>query len=130
MNRDQPDKALTRRVGVVIGRQLLIATLAALGFYWAQGLWQAQSALYGGGVNIVMTLLLGRGIERAGRAAEHSARHGMFILVIGVIQRFVLVLVLFGVGFALLKLDPLASIVGFALTHLAYLIGVRESVNK
>jgi len=39
-------------------------------------------------------------------------------------------LALFGVGFAVLKLDPLAAIVGFGLSHLAYVMSARESVRN
>ncbi|MEO7557595.1 MAG: ATP synthase subunit I [Gammaproteobacteria bacterium] len=129
MGQDNLNKALASRTRKVIAYQLLIGFLIALGFWWAQGPWQAQSALYGVFVNMCMAFLLGRGVARAGQIAAYSARRGMVILVISVVQRFLLVLVLFGVGFAVLKLDPLAAIVGFGLSHLAYLISARESVN-
>ncbi len=130
MGQDKLDKALTARTRKVIGYQLLIGFMVALGFLWAQSLWHAQSALYGAFVNVCMALLLGGSVARAGHAAAHSAQTGMLILVIGGILRFVLVLVLFGVGFKVLKLDPLAAIVGFGLAQLAYLIRIRESADN
>lgn len=126
MAQDELDAALARRTRQVLARQLGIGIVAAAVFYWFKGVWGAESALYGVAVNLFMTLLLGRGVTRAGHAAAADARRGMLILLIGVVQRFVLVLVLFGVGFAWLKLDPLAAVVGFALAQLGYLISVRE----
>ncbi|MEO5573161.1 MAG: ATP synthase subunit I [Gammaproteobacteria bacterium] len=130
MGQDKLAKALTSRTRKLIGYQLLIGFLVALGYFWTQGWWHAQSALYGVFINICMAILLGRSVTRAGHAAAHSAQTGMLILVIGGILRFVLVLVLFGVGFKVLKLDPLAAIVGFGLAQLAYLIRIRESVDN
>ena len=127
MAQDKLAKALTSRTRKLIGYQLLIGFLVALGYFWAQGWWHAQSALYGVFINICIAFLLGGSVMRAGHAAAHSAQTGMLILVIGGILRFVLVLVLFGVGFKDLKLDPLAAIVGFGLAQLAYLIRIRES---
>lgn len=129
MGQDNLTKALVSRTRKVIAYQLSIGLLVALGFWWVQGGGGAQAALYGVGVNILMAFLLGRGVARVAQIAAHSTRRGMVILVINVAQRFLLVLVLFGVGFAVLKLDPLAAIVGFGLSHLAYLISARESTD-
>lgn len=126
MSQDNALNGLTRRV---IAHQLLIACLVAAGFWGVQGFWQAQSALYGGLVTIVMAYLLGRRVARLEDMAGRSQSKDLLLLSIGFIQRFLLILVLFGVGFAILKLDPLAAIIGFGLTHLAYLISARQSVD-
>lgn len=110
----------------VIRNQVVIGFLVAAGFL-LQGTWQSLAALYGALVAIILAFLLGRRIGRADKAATQSPRWAMALIFIGVVQRFLLVLVLFGVGFSLLKLPPLAAIVGFGLTQLGYLIGARAS---
>ncbi|HLA74287.1 MAG TPA: hypothetical protein VJM76_00035 [Gammaproteobacteria bacterium] len=130
MRQDELSSSLARRTRKVIVRQIAIGVVVAAVFFWFSGVWGAQSALYGVFVNVLMAFLLGRGVTRAGQIAAHSARRGMVILIIGVVQRFLLVLALFGVGFAVLKLDPLAAIVGFGLSHLAYVMSARESVRN
>lgn len=121
---------LAGRARKVILYQLLIGALVALGLLGVQGIWQAKSALYGGLITVIMTFLLERRVERAGQAAASSARWAMALLFIGFIERFLLVLVMFGVGFKMLKLDPLAAIVGFGLTQLGYLLSAHESTEK
>lgn len=109
--------------------QAIIGLVTAPGFLF-QGQWQALSALFGALVAIVMAFLLGRRMKRAGNAAVQSTRWAMTLVFIGVVQRFLLVLVLFGVGFGVLKLNPLAAVVGFGLAQLGYLIGARATIDK
>ncbi|MFP5344916.1 MAG: hypothetical protein ACLGGU_04680, partial [Gammaproteobacteria bacterium] len=58
--------------------------------------------------------------RRVARVAD--AGKGMLLLYLGVVQRFLLVLALFALALGVLKLDPLASIVGFGLSQLGYVI--------
>ncbi len=73
------------------------------------------------------TLLLSWGVKRAERVAVESLGKSQAILYLGAVQRFVSVLVMFLVGFAVLKLDPLATVIGFGLAHAANLFGLRGS---
>lgn len=129
MIRDASQSPLARRSYKIIRYQLVIGVLIAAGFFLLQGYWQALSALYGGLVTVIMTFLLGRRVERASATAEYDARRGMMLLFIGFGLRFLLVLLLFGVGFGYLQLASLAVIVGFGLTQAAYLIGIHEEIK-
>ena len=73
-----------------------------------------------------VTFLLGRRMVRAGFAAEKDTVTSMRILYVGAVQRFLLVLVLFAFGLAVLELQPLAMIVGFVLVQFAYLADARK----
>ena len=71
--------------------------------------------------------MLRRGVQRASLIAGQDPKTAMLTLYMGAVVRFVLVLILFGVGLAGLKLAPLPVIVGFGLTQLAYLVGMRRA---
>ena len=120
-------RELTRETRRVTGLQLLIGGLTAAGFFVAKGLWEAQSALYGGFISVVVTYMLARRVERAGEIARQNPRKSMQLLYIGAVQRFVLVAALLGCGLILIKLEPLALIVGLALTQLAYVLGMHAA---
>lgn len=122
---DKNAGALLRESRTVIGLQILISGLTAAGFFAAKGLWGAQSALYAGTVSVIGTYLLARRIERAGRVAHQNPGKSLRILYIGAAQRFVLLAVLLGLGLVLFKFDPLALVVGLALTQLAFTFGTR-----
>ena len=108
----------------VISTQLIISVIVAAAFLM-KGIWESVAALYGGIASLCITILLLWGIKRATEAAKDSPGKSMRILYVGAVQRFLLVIGLLAMGIAMLKLDPIAMCVGFALAQLSYLIGSR-----
>lgn len=127
MRRGQPDlsTSLPAAARVVLIYQAVIAAGAALVFLVLQGKLQALSALYGGLITLLMTLLLRRRVTKFTEAAAQGNAAGA--AAVGVMLRFLWVLLLFGLGFAVFKLDPLASIIGFGLAQLGYVIAMRKA---
>ena len=117
--------SLPGAVRVVMLYQAAITVVVALVFLALQGGLQALSALYGGLITLIMTLLLRRRVTRLAEIAPQGNATG--VAAVGVMLRFLWVLVLFGLGFAVFKLDPLASIVGFGLAQLGYLVAMRKA---
>lgn len=119
--------ALAIRARRVIRTQLLITVLIAVLFLTLQGSGiAALSALFGGGISIVIAWFLSRGVQRATQMAARNPKKSMATLYVGAVQRFLLVLGLLVVGIAGLKLEPIALCVGFAVAQLSYLIGARQ----
>ncbi|MBK9131937.1 MAG: ATP synthase subunit I [Gammaproteobacteria bacterium] len=112
----------TRRV---IGLQLGIGLAIVAGFFTVKGPAAAWSAAFGGGVSVVMSLLLSRGVMLAGRMQD--ARASQAVLYAGAALRFVLVLALLTVGLAVLKLAPLPVVVGFIAVQLAFMLAAGRS---
>lgn len=127
MRREQPDlsSSLPGAARTVMVYQAVITMGVALLFFALQGGLQALSALYGGLITLIMTLLLRRRVTKLTEAATQGAVVGA--AAVGVMLRFLWVLLLFGLGFAVFKLDPLASIVGFGLAQLGYVIAMRKA---
>lgn len=120
-------QAVSSRARSVILTQMIITAISGLAFLLTLGSWAALSAWYGGMAAVALAFLLNRRIERAGDMAEHSQKRGMVILYAGLAQRFVLMMLLLGLGLVQFGLNPLAVVAGFALTQLGYLItGIRS----
>ena len=85
-----------------------------------------MAAGYGGAVSIVVAFLLGRGVAKAAEVARHDHKKSMLILYLGALQRFVMVLLLFGIGLKGLGLAFIPMIAGFAGAQLAYLSSMRR----
>lgn len=102
--------------------QLALIILGAAGFMYYLGEGTLLSSLFGGVVAIVNTLLLSTRLNSAAKMADDNPDQGVLVLYLGVVQRFVFVLVMFGVGMGLLKLNPPAMIGTFALAQLAYML--------
>ena len=131
MNADEQEFAQGARKLFII--QLAIGGFVAGGFVWLQGELAAKSAIYGTFISMLLTTLLRWGVEKASKAAETNKKAGMGLLYMGAAVRFVLALVLFGVGLAALKLAPLPLVIGFCMTQAGYVIvmrGKRTAANR
>ena len=102
--------------------QMTIGGLVAAGFVVWQGAEAGKAAIYGAFVSILLGRLLSMGVERATRAAVDNKKAGAALLYIGAAVRFALALVLFAVGIAFLKLQPVPVLVGFGCAQAAFFI--------
>lgn len=123
MNNDYREFAVSARKLLIL--QVTIGGFVAAGFAWLDGELGAKSSIYGTFISVILTSILRWGVERAAQAAEKDKKTGMGLLYMGAAVRFVLALVLFGVGLAALKLAPLPLVVGFCMSQAAYAIIMR-----
>ena len=94
----------------------VVATLAiAGGFYAYGGAGGMLAALYGGGSGVAVSLLLALRLSRAARPGA-----GVAGLYLGALERFVFVAAAFALAFAVLGLEPIPLLAGFAGAELAY----------
>ncbi len=95
--------------------------LAGTGFsYYYMGSFGAQSAAYGGGIALFSSLILARRTNKAIKSASEGSPQVMGLLYMGVIQRYVFVLVGLGVGLGILKLKAEPLLIVFGVAQLAY----------
>jgi len=111
----------------VIALQVGAGAVIAAAFFMTKGQGEALSAFYGGVISIAVAFLLGRGVAKAAEIARHDHKKSMLVLYLGAVQRFILVLVLFGVGLKGFNLSFLPMIAGFAGAQLAYLSSMRRA---
>lgn len=109
-------RRVVRRLLIV---QIVITLGVALGYLAFQNLNGFIAAIYGGSITLSGTLLMAWRINRAGVAAEKQ--QGYVEIYTGAVQKFMLTLVLMAIGMGLLKLDPLAMLVSFALSQMSYI---------
>ena len=125
MNTTNAGTDLAERTRRIVGWQILASVVIAIGFLIGAGAAHGRSALYGGLVAVILTLLLSRGVKRAEASSAHDPQKSMVILYVGAVLRFVLALVAFALGLAVLKLEPMAVFIGFAAAQFSYLINAR-----
>lgn len=80
------------------------------------------SALYGGAVAMINTLLLSRRVAQVERHSKTDSQSNLIPIYIGVLERFIFVLAALAIGLGLLKWLPLPLIGTFALAQLAYML--------
>jgi len=101
--------------------QFAVSLMVAIGYLAFQGVNEFIAVVYGGSITLAGTILMAWRIQRAGEMAGHEKQQGFVEIYAGAIQKFILTLVLMALGMGYFKLDPLAILVGFALTQFSYL---------
>ncbi len=100
--------------------QLLGVILAAVYFYIYSG--GPVSALYGGIVSFVNTVLISRHIKRQDRGDSISAQASVGMMVASVVMRMAVLVVLTLTGLLVFKLNAGELILGLVLGQVGYLI--------
>jgi len=126
---DTASKQMQVNARKVVSLQVGIAVAVAVIFGFIEGGWHALSAIFGGLISVFSSLLLRRGVARASEVVKDDPKKGMAILYFGAFQRFIMVLVLFALGLALIELDPLAAVIGFGCAQLAYAVVMRSTAH-
>lgn len=91
----------------------VVAALAAV-FYGGQA---GLAAMYGGMIALIMTVMLGWRLRQASQSASAAKW-----LMLGAMERMIMVCVVFAVGIGLLELLPVPILVGFGVAELAYYV--------
>ncbi|GMQ91325.1 MAG: hypothetical protein BMS9Abin11_0633 [Gammaproteobacteria bacterium] len=108
-----------RRILIAQALLLLItATVAML----LQGWFAAVSALFGGVVTLLGTGWMAYRVYCAGELTRDNPGGGAVALYGGALIRFVFVITALAIGMGVLKLQPLFVLIGFAVTHLGYIL--------
>lgn len=95
--------------------------LAGSGFsYYFLSSYDALSAAYGGGVALFSSLILIRRAAKAMKVASEGSGQVMALLYVGVVQRYVFVLLALGIGLVLLKFNAKPMLAVFGVSQLAY----------
>jgi len=108
-----------RSLLIIQAMLVMVGVVASYYYFGDDGL---LPSTYGGAVAVVNTILLSRRLDSAGEMAEENPDGGVLTLYLGVVQRFVFVLVMFGVGMGVLKLLPPPMLGTFALSQLAFML--------
>ena len=91
---------------------LLVAATSAV-FLVVFEIFSAVSVWYGGSIAATNALLLARCSRRDAQAAERTPQQSLAAMYICMVQRFLVVALLFAAGLGALKLEPLAVLAGF-----------------
>jgi ATP synthase protein I len=104
--------------------QGVLVLVVGVAYLFLRGGFHAASAVYGGGVALLITGLLGWRVQRASDLGARDSARGTALLYWGAVERMVVLLVALGVGMGVLKLDPLAMVIAFAVAQVGYLFRI------
>lgn len=111
----------------VVSLQVGIAIAGAALTYVALGAAAAEAALFGGVVAFVNGFLLLQKVRQAANTVSQAPSRASGLIYRSAATRFILTLLLFGLGFGYLRLQVLPALGVFAVAQLAYGWGLRKS---
>jgi ATP synthase protein I len=114
---------------IVLGQALLVGASVVVGFVVSGG-GVALALACGGLIAVLNTWLLARSVKRAFANISFIEAGGTLTLFSGLFVRLLLMSALFGLGFVVLKLDPLPFILGFVVAQVAYGFGGVSAFYK
>ena len=113
---------LRQGVRRVLLSQAVLTLLTGAAFFFSLGSGAALAALYGGVIALIGTWLLGKRVQRTPETPAQGYTGGQLALYAGVLPRFIVTLVLLGIGIGGLKLFPMPLIAAFAVAQLGFLV--------
>jgi len=121
---------IRRRGPRILIAQFVVVTLTALLAVFWQGLPLAVASIAGGAVSIVLLLMLRITMQKAAETAAEDPQGSTVRVYIGAGVRFMLLLILFGIGLGLLKLDPVWMIAGYIAAQAAGVLAAQGDLRR
>ncbi|MGK0674576.1 MAG: ATP synthase subunit I [Halothiobacillaceae bacterium] len=106
--------------------QLIATTVLAVVWGGLGHEFDGLAVVYGGLVSMLLVWLHKRGVRKAEQRAILDPKGSMLVLYVGAVVRFLLLIVLLGVGMGLLKLSALPLFAGFVLAQLGFVVVARR----
>lgn len=110
-------------INKLIRLQFVALVITVLFFFVWQGVSEALASMFGSAMGLVNTFLQKWHLIQAAKLAKSDASMNLRKAYRCVLERWVLTIVLFTVGFAVLNLSALPLLSGFVLTQIAMLFG-------
>ena len=93
-------------------------------------LFTAASNLFGGGVAMMNAALAARCASRDAASPERTPQQSLVAMYVCVVQRFLLIALMFAIGLVVLKLNPLALLAGFIAGQFVMVIVNTQQLTK
>ena len=110
--------------------QLLLVSATSVVFLTIFDNLSAISVFYGGGIAAGNALLVARCARRDAQAPERSPQQSLAAIYICMVQRFVIIAVLFALVLGALRVDPLAVLTGFIVGQLVMIIFSTQQLTQ
>ena len=125
---ESADPSLGDKIQATLVRQVFIVFLiAGVYFVWQQSdnVLAAVSAVYGGAVACMMSLLLAWEVMWLNKSLRHRQRMYKALMFFSFAPRLVIVIAAFGLGVAMLGVLPAPMLVAFSASYIAFLLDFR-----
>ncbi|HIF18419.1 MAG TPA: ATP synthase subunit I [Cycloclasticus sp.] len=113
-------KAQIKIVGYQLALVLIVATTVEI---FKLERFDLKGVLYGGSISIIVAIVMMLRINQAARKVLQGNQQGNLYIYLGAMERLLVSVALFGLGFVWLKLMPLPMITGLIAGQIGFAIG-------
>lgn len=110
--------------------QLLLVAVTSFVFLVIFEIFSALSVWFGGGIAAMNALLQARCASRDAQSPERSPQQSLVAVYVCVVQRFLVVALMFALGLGVWKLDPLAVLAGFITGQIILIISGSKQLTQ
>lgn len=108
---------------IVTYQLALIIIIASTAYGLNSALFGFKGVLYGGAVSVIASIVMACRINQAAGKVIQGKESGHSYIYLAAIERLLLVIVLFGLGFMWLKLHPLPLVIGLIAGQVGFILG-------
>jgi ATP synthase protein I len=110
--------------------QLVLVAVTSFAFLVIFEIFSAASVWFGGGIAAMNVLLQARCASRDALRPERSPQQSLVAVYICVVQRFLVVALMFALGLGVFELDPLAVLAGFIAGQIILIVSGSKHLTQ
>ncbi|MDF1688397.1 MAG: ATP synthase subunit I [Cycloclasticus sp.] len=109
---------------IIVGYQvILVLVVASLVSVLFAGFDASKAILYGGFISVITSVVMACRLNQAVKKIQQGSQRGSIYVYVGVIERLLIALTLFGIGLMWLKLSVTYTVVGLIAGQVGFMIG-------
>lgn len=108
---------------IVTYQLVLIIIVASMAYSLNLALFGLEGVLYGGAISVIATIVMACRVNQAAGKVLQGKGTGHSYIYLAAIERLLLVIVLFGLGFMGFKLHPLPLVMGLIAGQVGFILG-------
>jgi len=113
-----------RAQSIIVGYQIaLVLIVAAAGYILYSDQHASKAILYGGFVSVMASIVMACRLNQAVNKVQKGSQRGGIYVYLGVVERLLVAIALFGLGLVWLKLSPTYTVVGLIAGQVGFILG-------
>ena len=109
---------------IIVGYQIALILIVVVAEYVLYSDQHASRAiLYGGFVSVMASIVMACRLNQAVKKVQKGSQRGSIYVYLGVIERLLIAIALFGLGLMWLELSPVYTVVGLIVGQVGFMLG-------
>ncbi|PHR47179.1 ATP synthase subunit I [Cycloclasticus sp.] len=108
---------------IVVYQLALIFVVAITGYALYSEQFDLKAVLYGGFISVTASIVMAVRLSQAVKSAQKGSKRGGFYVYLGVIERLLIAIALFGAGLMWFEMSPVYTMAGLVVGQVGFILG-------